>query len=174
LVYSIDNAESFEEVKRLRDAVLQVKGTDPQPPIVVVGNKSDVPESGRVIQIEMAECECIDWDHGFVECSAKNNENVVNIFSSMLIQARLKGTLPTIPTSKSNQNHSHRDHNSLTSNGIDHVRHNQRRRSSLPISELFHHHRSTGISGSGVNAVNFAHNSRASGTFRKRNSCTPS
>ncbi|KAH9415477.1 hypothetical protein DERP_010333, partial [Dermatophagoides pteronyssinus] len=35
----------------------------------------------RQVKMEMAECECIDWEHGFVECSAKMNKNIVNIFS---------------------------------------------------------------------------------------------
>jgi len=65
-------------VKTLRETILQVKG-DTYCPIVVVGNKSDLPEELRAVKIELAECECIDWDHGFVECSAKNNENIVRI-----------------------------------------------------------------------------------------------
>jgi hypothetical protein len=169
LVYSIDNSESFEEIKRLRETIIQVKG-EPQPPIVVVGNKSDLPEDVRAVKIELAECECIDWDHGFVECSAKNNENIVNIFSSMLIQARLKGALNVtqVLSSNSPKHHFlHRDQNHAT--GSEHTRsHNQRRRSSLPISELFH--RSPGISGSSLQQRGDKPNT----TFRKRNSCTPS
>lgn len=169
LVYSIDDSESFEEIKRLRETIIQVKG-EPQPPIVVVGNKSDLPEDVRAVKIELAECECIDWDHGFVECSAKNNENIVNIFSSMLIQARLKGALNVTQVFSSNSpkhHFLHRDQNHAT--GSEHIRsHNQRRRSSLPISELFH--RSPGTSGSSL----LQSRDRANTTFRKRNSCTPS
>ena len=94
LVYSIDSPESWEEVKTIRELILQLKGSDPSPPpIVVVGNKADLPEERRQVKLEVAECECIDWESGFVECSAKNNKNIINIFSCMLIQARLKGSL---------------------------------------------------------------------------------
>ncbi len=81
-------------MKTIRELILQLKGSDPSPPpIVVVGNKADLPEERRQVKLEVAECECIDWESGFVECSAKNNKNIINIFSCMLIQARLKGSL---------------------------------------------------------------------------------
>lgn len=72
LVYSIDSPESWEEVKTIRELILQLKGSDPSPPpIVVVGNKADLPEERRQVKLEVAECECIDWESGFVECSAR-------------------------------------------------------------------------------------------------------
>lgn len=158
LIYSIDNPESFEEVKNIREMILQVKGTESQlPPIVVVGNKTDLDEEKRQVKMELAECECIDWEHGFVECSAKKNQNIINIFSCMLIQARLNGTLNVaqIASSHSSRHIGYRDHSDV-------ARIQQRRRSSLPISELFHR-------------LPSGHSGRASqgATFRKRNSCTP-
>ncbi|XP_054159574.1 GTP-binding protein drn-1-like [Oppia nitens] len=161
LIYSIDNSETFEEVKRLRETIVEVKG-ETYCPIVVVGNKSDLPDSDRTVGIEMAECECIDWDHGFVECSAKDNRNIMNIFSSMLIQARLKGCLNVNQIVATNKHHHSRggDHGSG-----DRM---QRRRSSLPISELFHRSQPTTIAG-------LRHQQNADPIrFRKRNSCTPS
>lgn len=65
-MYATDDAESFEEIRQLRDLILEVKGSEPPPPIVVVGNKSDLPDEKKVVQFEMAECCCIDWDVGFV------------------------------------------------------------------------------------------------------------
>ena len=164
LVYSIDDSESFEEVKRLRETILQVKGEE-YCPIVVVGSKCDLPEEKRAVSIELAECECIDWDHGFVECSAKENRNIVNIFSSMLLQARLKGCLNVNQILASNASkHSHhlRDH-SIGDEGIR--AHGRRRRSSLPISELFHRSPAPPITGL---------SQQQNKSFRKRNSCTPS
>ncbi|KAJ6220081.1 hypothetical protein RDWZM_005893 [Blomia tropicalis] len=163
LVYSIDNQESFEMIKTIREMIINEKGGDPMPPIVVVGNKADLDESERQVKMELAECECIDWEHGFVECSAKENHNVVNIFSCMLLQARLKGTLNVEQlTAPSSQRHiGYKDHSEV-------VRMHQRRRSSLPISELFHRLPSS-RSDSATNR-----SSNASSSFRKRNSCTPS
>ena len=166
LIYSIDSCESFEEVKSLRETILQVKGDTEYCPIVIVGNKSDLPEETRAVSLELAECECIDWDHGFVECSAKANKNIVNIFSSMLIQARLHGCLNVnqILSSNSHKHHS-RDH---SSHGEGVRSHNQRRRSSLPISEFFHRSPAPPITG-----LSQQQNKERS-SFRKRNSCTPS
>ncbi|UXI15718.1 ubiquilin-1 isoform X2 [Sarcoptes scabiei] len=136
LVYSIDDQSSFEEIKNIRETILQVKaGCNPMPPIVVVGNKNDLDPSRRQVKMELAECECIDWEYGFVECSAKNNVNIINIFSCMLIQARLNGTLNVSLLSSSSAS---KNMNSYKGHQADISRLHQRRRSSLPISELFH------------------------------------
>lgn len=76
LVYSVDDKESFELVRKLRDDVLAARKTPP--PIVVVGNKTDLT---RQVHSEMVEpIVCIDWEHGFVECSARDNQNVARVF----------------------------------------------------------------------------------------------
>lgn len=190
LVYSIDSPESFEEVKELRELILQLKGSDPSPPIVVVGNKADLPEERRQVKLEVAECECIDWESGFVECSAKSNKNIINIFSCMLIQARLKGSLNVDSLISGNFINNLSFHNLISNNLIyqtlasnssrqigyrDPASRAQRRRSSLPISELFHRS-SRGDRGdrAGLDSVNRISDPRNSSTFRKRNSCTPS
>ncbi|KFO13090.1 GTP-binding protein Rhes, partial [Balearica regulorum gibbericeps] len=72
LVYAVDNAESFESVKSLREEILEVK-EDKFPPIVVVGNKA---ESGRC-----------------VKTSSKDNENVLEVFRELLQQANLPSRL---------------------------------------------------------------------------------
>ncbi|RWS27554.1 GTP-binding protein Rhes-like protein [Leptotrombidium deliense] len=90
LVYSIDNADSFEEVRRLKDAINGEWAANGQkvPPIVVAGNKTDVEEK-RVVKKELAETViAIDWEIGFSECSAIRNENVLKIFQKLLVQAR--------------------------------------------------------------------------------------
>ena len=179
LVYSITDKESFEEVCRLRELIIEVKKNssrnnsaansrrgsavtatsmtqvpvktearhsrdeenenssessspsfDP-PPIVIVANKSDLNDQ-REVSKEIVDCECIDWDVAFVECSAKDNDNVIRIFHQLMLQAHLKGILKGLSSS--------------TSPGLT-VGHNlviepkrERRRSSLPVNELFHHH----------------------------------
>lgn len=55
LVYSIDQQDTFEEVKNIREMIMQVKGSETMPPIVVVGNKSDLPDEKRQVKKEMAE-----------------------------------------------------------------------------------------------------------------------
>ena len=55
-------------------------------PIVVVGNKTDLP---REISKELVEAKVrYDWGHGYVECCAKDNINITAIFRELLIQAK--------------------------------------------------------------------------------------
>lgn len=105
----------------------------------------------------------MDWgdDFGFVEVSAKENKNVVNIFSCLLLQTRLKGLLNVAEISSYNSTRvGYKEHSEIS-------RAKQRRRSSLPISELFHR-----LPGSRSETQNPP--GRTGATFRKRNSCTPS
>ncbi|XP_035219114.1 ras-related protein Rap-1b-like [Stegodyphus dumicola] len=85
LVYAINDDESFEEVRRLRQLLMDSKQSNV--PIVVVGNKCDL-EKQRVIQKEVADTiVAIDWENRFVEASAKENINIVRIFKELLVQA---------------------------------------------------------------------------------------
>nr|XP_015921961.1 ras-related protein Rap-1b-like [Parasteatoda tepidariorum]XP_015921962.1 ras-related protein Rap-1b-like [Parasteatoda tepidariorum]XP_015921963.1 ras-related protein Rap-1b-like [Parasteatoda tepidariorum] len=85
LVYAINDAESFEEVRRLKELLLEHKPSEA--PIVVVGNKCDL-EKQRVVQKEVADTiVAIDWENRFVESSAKDNINIVRIFKEILTQA---------------------------------------------------------------------------------------
>jgi small GTP-binding protein len=90
LVYGVDDEETFQEVKRLRDEILNGKDVDKAPPIVVVANKVDCVMSARAIPKEEAETTAnIDWNAGYVEVSAKDDINVGAVFHELLIQAKL-------------------------------------------------------------------------------------
>ena len=87
LVYSVEDEASFEEVKLLRQQIIDQKN-DELTPIVIVGNKCD--SESRQVQREMAETTVkIDWDNGFIEASAKDNCNVTGIFRELLHQAKV-------------------------------------------------------------------------------------
>lgn len=113
LVYAINDNESFEEVRRLKQLLLEHKQSDV--PIVVVGNKCDL-EKQRVVQKELADTIVgIDWENRFVECSAKENINIVRIFKEILSQANFpydlnpavqkrRTSLPLYALPKSNNN----------------------------------------------------------------------
>lgn len=61
----------------------------PMVPIVVVGNKSELAE--RVVAQEIAETTAVyDWECGYVECSAKDNHNIVKVFKELLVQAKVR------------------------------------------------------------------------------------
>lgn len=60
----------------------------PMVPIVVVGNKAELAE--RVVVKELAETVAVyDWECGYVECSAKENHNIVKVFKELLAQAKV-------------------------------------------------------------------------------------
>lgn len=92
LVYAVDSVESFEEVRKQREMILKNgrNGTNlavSDRPIVVVGNKCDVVATERTISRETAESlACIDWEHNFVETSAKCNINIDKIFQVLFPQ----------------------------------------------------------------------------------------
>ncbi|XP_042341790.1 RASD family member 3 [Plectropomus leopardus] len=90
LVYAVDDPGSFEEVKRLRQEILELRGGK-SAPITVVGNKADLTDTeGRVLQAAdvMATVEG-EWDANFVEASARTSGNTVGVFGAMLQQVNL-------------------------------------------------------------------------------------
>lgn len=57
-------------------------------PIVIVGNKCELSE--RFLPIEITEAIAkYDWECGYVECSAKNNTNIIQVFKELLTQAKV-------------------------------------------------------------------------------------
>ena len=69
---------------RLRSLVTSHKGE--QVPVVVVGNKIDLERNTSQEALEATVM--LDWEHGYVECSAKNNVNTTAVFKELLGQAR--------------------------------------------------------------------------------------
>ncbi|GAU96613.1 hypothetical protein RvY_08039 [Ramazzottius varieornatus] len=105
LVFSVDNEASLEEMKGIREEILQIKrGPDPGPdeeeprpkiPTVVVANKADIPVEDWAVSREYVELlvKC-DWGScGYIEASAKTNYNIVEIFKELLVQANIQYAL---------------------------------------------------------------------------------
>ncbi|KAK6625025.1 hypothetical protein RUM43_005316 [Polyplax serrata] len=62
-------------------------------PIVVVGNKIDV-ETERVTPREITESTAaFDWECGYVECCAKENIRIIDVFKELLVQAKIRYNL---------------------------------------------------------------------------------
>lgn len=96
LVYSIDNDASFDEVKLLRDQIIEER-EDVNVPIVIVGNKMDVSEQERIMEQETAETiACVEWGCGYVEASAKYNVNIPEIFEEMLRLSEVPCLVPEV------------------------------------------------------------------------------
>lgn len=91
LVYDVNDANTFLEVKTLRAQILSTKGAVP---IVVVGNKVDLIDAEPEVDTENTrELVTMKWENGFVEVSAKDNVNIAQVFKELLIQAKLKYNL---------------------------------------------------------------------------------
>lgn len=98
--------------------IITQKGT--KPPIVVVGNKTDLDECERQVEYEVTEMVvCEDWRCGYIECSAKDNTGIVQIFKELLVQAnirynlspavrRRRQSLPSFTSAKGSKSPSHR------------------------------------------------------------------
>ncbi|KAI8127348.1 hypothetical protein FF38_03248 [Lucilia cuprina] len=119
LVYAVDDIESWYEVERLRNMIIKQKGM--KPPIVVVGNKIDINYcERRQVEYEVTEMVvCEDWRCGYIECSAKENTGIVEIFKELLVQAnirynlspavrRRRQSLPSFTSAKGSKSPSHR------------------------------------------------------------------
>ncbi|XP_029011990.1 ras-related protein Rap-2b-like [Betta splendens] len=85
LVYAVDDPASFEEVRRLRDEILEVRDGK-RAPITVVASKADLTEGeGRALPAAEAMATAEDeWGASFVEASARTGANAVGVFRALL------------------------------------------------------------------------------------------
>lgn len=61
---------------------------------MVVGNKCDVTAEERQISRDVAESMVTDeWGCGYVECSAKDNFGIIEVFKELLVQAKIRYNL---------------------------------------------------------------------------------
>ncbi|CAD7077170.1 unnamed protein product [Hermetia illucens] len=86
LVFAVDDEDSWNEVSRLRKQIVDSRGF--KAPIVIVGNKVDT--SSRKLKQEVTESiATIDWKCGYVECSAKDNVGIIEVFKELLVQSNI-------------------------------------------------------------------------------------
>jgi len=83
LVYSITSSNSFEAAAKLRTSILRIKEDIPDVPIILVGNKCDV-ESERAVPTDDGRKAAERWTSGFIECSAKTNKYVNEVFFELV------------------------------------------------------------------------------------------
>ncbi|XP_075033844.1 ras-related protein Rap-1b-like [Mixophyes fleayi] len=92
LVYSVDNPDSFEIVKRLREEILDAK-EEKSPSMVVVGNKKDNGDGQKVFWDDAMATVELEWNCRLLETSAKENINVTEIFRELLREVNLPSQL---------------------------------------------------------------------------------
>ena len=78
LVYSVENVDSFETVKALRDEIKENKPKSKYS-IVVVANKTDLEKCDNYDHAVTESVVCMDWEEKFVAASAKTGDNVENV-----------------------------------------------------------------------------------------------
>lgn len=88
LVYAADEPDSLEEVQRLREEILEMKG-EKFTGITVIENKADGDCRSRQATAEVMRTVEEDWNAGFVKTSARAGENVAAVFRDLLQQVQL-------------------------------------------------------------------------------------
>lgn len=100
LVYSVDDEHSFRQVpfpdprpisiraqiESIADHIFRIKGQNP--PMVLIGNKSDLSATQRRVQTAEGKTLAQKLNCAFYESSAKLNENVTEIFFDVVRQIR--------------------------------------------------------------------------------------
>ncbi|XP_064615083.1 ras-related protein Rap-2c-like [Liolophura sinensis] len=78
IVYSITSLQTFQDIKTMREQIIRVKGEE-KIPMLLVGNKSDL-EHQREVPTTEASSLAQQWGCPFLEASAKNTQNVNEVF----------------------------------------------------------------------------------------------
>ncbi|KAL7644754.1 UNVERIFIED_CONTAM: hypothetical protein RMT77_004567 [Armadillidium vulgare] len=88
LVYAINDTESWEMLKMLKDEVVKLRGENV--PIVVVGNKSDLEEERKVNKAVAETIVCLDWGNAWLESNAFSSASVLDVFKAVLLQGKVR------------------------------------------------------------------------------------
>ena len=89
LVYSINSRKSFELLSVIRQKIVEHKG-DEDIPLVIVGNKQDLEGVQRTVKTEEGKGLSDDWNATFFETSAKENINILSVFESAIHEIERK------------------------------------------------------------------------------------
>ena len=73
---------------------------DPECPIVVVANKSDLPVDQNLPHESLEATAIFDWENGYVQCSAKDRININKIFKELLNQAKSRFDVSVKPMNR--------------------------------------------------------------------------
>ena len=90
LVFDVTEEDSFDEVSRLRDLICSMEN-GAGVPILVLANKTDLKLSLPSDELEATVL--LDWECGYVECSAKDRDSMDMVVMEMMNLARREGKL---------------------------------------------------------------------------------
>ncbi|XP_043661865.1 GTP-binding protein Di-Ras2 [Drosophila teissieri] len=92
LVYAATSAPSFQCVKQCFEEIREQRGDFQDIPIVIAGNKADLATTHREVKLEEVTdwvfCELPRLRAKVLECSAKEDSNVTDLFKSLLSLSR--------------------------------------------------------------------------------------
>ncbi|KAH8304518.1 GTP-binding protein Di-Ras2 [Drosophila kikkawai] len=92
LVYAATSAPSFQCVKQCFEEIREQRGDFQDIPIVIAGNKADLASTHREVKLEEVTdwvfCELPRLRAKVLECSAKEDSNVTDLFKSLLSLSR--------------------------------------------------------------------------------------
>ena len=91
LVYSIDDLESFNSLKKKYERICQIKNNE-NFSVVIVGNKCYLPENERKVQKTEVENYCKSICVEFMETSALNKINVKEAFTAVVHDYLIKSS----------------------------------------------------------------------------------
>ena len=89
IVYALNDKDSFAEAEYLRNEVLDIRGT--MPPTIIVGNKADLCNDTSEDRLEMCDFINTEWGHRHVECSARDDTNVGELFEKCIFSELYSG-----------------------------------------------------------------------------------
>ncbi|KAG2381984.1 hypothetical protein C9374_005776 [Naegleria lovaniensis] len=101
LVFDISKPKTFEDLNEFHKQIVRSKDCD-YPPIILVGNKIDLPPEKRAVSRQQAEDVCAKWKIEFIETSAKTRTNVDEAFQK-LVKTILKQMEKTKPVNTNNK-----------------------------------------------------------------------
>ncbi|XP_031636650.1 GTP-binding protein Di-Ras2 [Contarinia nasturtii] len=85
LVYSVCSKQSLEELRAIWTLIKELKGQEiTQIPVMLVGNKCDESAALREVTELEGKAEAASWGVSFMECSAKENIRVTELFQELL------------------------------------------------------------------------------------------
>jgi small GTP-binding protein len=85
LIYAVDARTTFDDAVALRDHVLRLRdGDDHEIPLVLIGNKCDLPEAQRQVTPDEGRAIAKAWGCPFFETSAKESINVAESFEALV------------------------------------------------------------------------------------------
>eukprot|EP00771_Trimastix_marina_P003136 gnl/Trimastix_PCT/434.p2 GENE.gnl/Trimastix_PCT/434~~gnl/Trimastix_PCT/434.p2 ORF type:complete len:203 (-),score=25.26 gnl/Trimastix_PCT/434:49-657(-) len=90
IVYSCDNRASFQEVQDFHEHIQRLKNYDNSVPILILGNKCDLPSDEKVVSVEEGRKLASNLGCTFFETSAKTSTNVTEAFFTLVRQIKKK------------------------------------------------------------------------------------